>query len=236
MLLSRLPGGEPEIFASIQGEGPTCGVPSVFVRLAGCDLRCHWCDTRYTWDWSRYDPRTETVQVEVPEVARRVGELRSGGVRNVVLTGGEPLLQPDALAELAARLRSEGMRIEVETNGVHAPSARLAACIDQWNVSPKLASSGNGSEREVARALAWFARQTNAYFKIVVVAPADVEEAVALVSRYRVPAERTLLMPEGTDVATLAERSRWLAVRCRETGLRLGARLHVLLWGAARGR
>lgn len=237
MRLSRLPGGEPEVFASVQGEGVTCGLPSVFVRLAFCNLACSWCDSRFTWDWSRHDPRTETAPLEPEEVASRVAVAAGGAVRNVVLTGGEPMLQASPLTELAARLKRDGFRLEVETNGTVRPPPELAAAIDQWNVSPKLASSDNpADEREVPEALEWFGRASEAYWKFVVVGPEDLREIERLLGRYGVPAERVVLMPEGVDTETLASRSRWLAEACRERGYRLGARLHIQLWGTARGR
>ncbi|MBI4492784.1 MAG: 7-carboxy-7-deazaguanine synthase QueE [Chloroflexi bacterium] len=232
--LSRLPSGEPEIFASIQGEGATAGVPSVFVRLSLCNLRCSFCDTRTTWDWDRYDPKQEIITIDAADIVHRVEQ---AGPRNVVITGGEPLLQQRELAGLASELKARGMRIEVETNGTVKPEAPLAALIDQWNVSPKLAHSGNSPERrEVPAALQWFAAQPSASFKFVVVGPGDLEEVETLVARYGVPTERVLLMPEGTDTATLVQRSRWLAERCVQTGFRYGPRLHVFLWGDERGR
>src|SRR5688500_7935528 len=115
--LSRMPCGEPEIFASIQGEGASAGMPSVFVRLSLCNLACSWCDTAYTWDWERYDPKVEIVERGVAEVLARVEALAGDAIRNVVLTGGEPLQQQGPLAALAAALKARGFRLEVETNG-----------------------------------------------------------------------------------------------------------------------
>lgn len=236
MLLSQLPGKTPEIFSTVQGEGPSIGEPAVFVRLSGCNLKCGFCDTPYTWDWTRYEQKAESLELDVEEIATRVLAMRAGA-RTVVLTGGEPLLQQRELAELAARLRAEGLRIEVETNGTIVPDQALAKSIEQWNVSPKLAASGNlPLVREKTDALAWFAAESKAFFKIVVATPADVEEAAALVGRHHVPAERVILMPEGTNAGTIVERSRWLAPEAVARGFRLGSRLHVLLWGDTRGR
>src|SRR5262245_3474404 len=135
MLLSRMHTGKPEIFATVQGEGTTAGVPSVFVRLAECNLRCSWCDTKYTWDWNTYDRMRETIALAIDEIAARVLEIAGPGIRNAIFTGGEPLLQQDELAVLATRLRQDGFRIEVETNATIMPSEALAACVDQWNAS-----------------------------------------------------------------------------------------------------
>jgi 7-carboxy-7-deazaguanine synthase len=240
LLLSRLPSGDPEIFATIQGEGSTAGVPSVFIRLAECNLRCSWCDTKYTWDWSQYDRKEQTVELDVEAVVawtQRVVAAAGGGARSAVLTGGEPLVQQDELAELAGRLRREGFRIEVETNGTVAPSEALARAVDQWNVSPKLATSGNAERaRRRGAALAWFGRCAGAQFKFVMTADADLEEVEALVAAFEIPKARVILSPEGTDPQTLSDRSRSLAAGCTKNGYRLGTRLHVFLWGSERGR
>lgn len=234
IVLSRLPTSEPEIFASLQGEGASLGLPSVFVRLSGCNLRCSWCDTAYTWDWEYYNPRDECIQIDVTAVRDRV---RSHGIRNVVVTGGEPLLQQHQLVDLCTGLKQEGRRIEVETNGTVLPNPELAALIDQWNVSPKLANSGNPVDRrESNEALTFFAGHANAFFKFVIVESADLEEVEELVLRYTVANDRVLLMPEGRTAAALYERSVWLAAECQERGYRFTTRLHVLLWGDKRGR
>ena len=232
--LSRLPDGEPEVFVSIQGEGVSAGLPSVFVRLALCNLRCTWCDTRYTWDWAHYNPKEEIISMDAREVARRV---LGSGVANAVITGGEPLLQQHDLEDLGDLLKLSHVRIEVETNGTIVPTDGLAQMVDQWNVSPKLENSGNDpDQRHVPAALAWFAARSNAYFKFVVCQPGDVDEVTAIVGRYGVPAGRVLLMPEGTDAGTIARRSGWLVERCLSTGYRFTPRLHILLWGDQRGR
>jgi 7-carboxy-7-deazaguanine synthase len=232
--LSRMPSGEPEIFASIQGEGASAGLPSIFVRLSLCNLRCTWCDTAYTWDWERYDPKVEIVSLNAEEIVTRIVALET---RNVVITGGEPLLQQGELVPLVTALKSRGYRLEVETNGTTVPEPVLASCIDQWNVSPKLANSGNSEEkRAVPPTLAWFASQPNAYFKLVVAEISDLAEVDALVGRYGVPSSRVLLMAEGRSPAIQLERSRWLVAGCQERGYRYTPRLHVLLWGDERGR
>jgi len=220
-----------EVFTSIQGEGVTAGVPSTFVRLATCNLQCTWCDTKYTWDWTRFDPKKEITLVEDDVLLAQIE------AQNVVVTGGEPLLQQGALVPFCESLVARACRIEVETNGTLVPLDALAAVVAQWNVSPKLGSSGNGlAARERPDALAWFSRAPNAWFKLVVDEPSALAEVDDFVTRHAVPRERVLLMPEGTTAATLAARSTWLVDACRERGFRFATRLHVILWGDERGR
>ena len=232
--LARLPSGEPEIFASVQGEGVSAGRPSTFVRLSLCNLACTWCDTKYTWDWAHYDSRVEIANTPAAEIVGRVIAL---GVENVVLTGGEPLMQQDALLDVAEALTSAGHRIEVETNGTFKPQPLLRRQVAQWNVSPKLANSGNTTRGRLVEApLRWFAQSENAWFKFVVDAPADLDEVEALVDAYEVPRRRVILMPQGASVYALHKRSAWLVDACTRRGYRFSTRIHILLWGAERGR
>ena len=232
--LSRLPTGEPEVFVSIQGEGVTMGVPSVFIRLSLCNLKCSWCDTKYTWDWAHYDPKREIIPIQSEDIVQRVTQT---GVKNVVITGGEPMQQQRELVSLVQALKCLNHRLEIETNGTIAANSALADGIDQWNVSPKLENSGNNrAEREVAESLTWFSCQPNAFFKFVITDPVDLSEVDELVARYEIPSDRVLLMPESTDIATLAQRSTWLVESCCRRGYRFTTRLHVALWGTQRGR
>ena len=231
--VSRRPGGEPEIFYSLQGEGPSVGTPSVFLRLALCNLTCTWCDTKYTWDWRHYDYRQEVVELTPAQVEETVLEY---DCRHLVITGGEPMLQQKGLASVVGPLKERGYSFEVETNGTIAPGPSLALAVDQWNVSPKLANSGNGEgRREVPQALRAFARLSNTYFKFVVAEYGDLHEVRTLVDRYGLQRERVILMPEGRNDAALAEKSRWLSQACIEEGFRFTPRLHILLWGDKRG-
>ena len=237
MLLSRMSSGAPEIFATVQGEGLTSGLPSVFIRTAECNLKCTWCDTRYTWDWATHDRGAHTTELAPGDIAARAAAIAGPAVRNAVVTGGEPLLQQDELTSLLGSLRAAGFTIEIETNGTVQPAAAVAALVGQWNVSPKLASSGNPLRaRHRPAALEWFAGRPAATFKFVVVGPEDLSEVTEVVTALGVPPRRVVLMPEGVDTTALLERSRWLADECRARGYRLGTRLHVLLWGSERGR
>ncbi len=232
--VSRQPSGEPEIFRSIQGEGVTAGTPTAFLRLAVCNLSCTWCDTKYTWDWDSYDRSKEVVSMARDEVAQRVLAFK---VPHLVITGGEPMLQQAELAPLAESLSERGYFNEVETNGTVPPSSEMVAVISQWNVSPKTTSSGNDQgRREIPLALEAFRELNNAFFKFVIVEPPDVEEVRELVDRYRLSAERVLLMPEGVTSDTVQDRGRWVAEACVQYGFRFSTRLHIMLWGDERGR
>jgi len=232
--LARQQTGEPEIFTSIQGEGASIGRPSTFVRLSLCNLACSWCDTRYTWDWSHFDPKVEIISMLSSEVVERVSAL---GVENVVFSGGEPLVQQHELGNVAIRLARAGHRIEVETNGTYIPTPSLQRSVSQWNVSPKLGNSGNAPFRRLPDApLQWFAQCPSAWFKFVVDGPEDLAEIEEITTRYAIPSRSVMLMPQGTTADSLNRRSAWLADACSRLGYGFSPRLHILLWGDVRGR
>jgi organic radical activating enzyme len=211
-----------EVFASLQGEGPSAGVPSVFVRLQGCGVGCVWCDTKYSWDSRR--GRAVTLDVLLAEV-------KAAGPQNVVVTGGEPLESP-AFAPLIDGLKGLGLRVEVETAGTEVPPA---VDVDQWNVSLKLAHSGVPEPRRLRpEAIARF-RDLGAWFKFVVGEERDVDEVRSLQARYGLPSERIVLMPLGMrreeQVAMMPVVVEW----CRRHGFRFSPRLHILIWGPKRG-
>ena len=198
-----------------------------------CNLVCTWCDTKYTWDCAHYDYKAEVMELPLAQATERIRGFRCP---HLVVTGGEPLLQQNALEPLVHSLKEDDFYIEVETNGTIAPSPQLGRDVDQWNVSPKLAISGNAPDRrEVPQVLEAFSLLPGAYFKFVVVEEGDLEEVRGLVQTHSLPRERVLLMPEGQTVDDLEERGRWLSQLCIEEGLRYTPRLHIHLWGDRRG-
>lgn len=242
--------GRPEIFFSIQGEGKSIGVPSVFVRTSLCNLHCIWCDTDYTWNWigtpfphvndakpgyHKFDKKKWIARCEISTVADIV---ETFPCKNVILTGGEPMLQQPALTALmhALRSRSADYRFEVETNGTLVPTAEFDAAVDQYNVSPKLENSGNTRRlREKPAALRFFAQSPKANFKFVIAEKNDLDEVLALLITYAIPPEKVWLMPEGTSARVLARRRKWLVEICKTHGFRYSDRLHVQIWGAKKG-
>ncbi|MGX7951824.1 7-carboxy-7-deazaguanine synthase QueE [Tsuneonella sp. HG249] len=241
LILATDDSGGPEIFASLQGEGPSAGQPCAFIRLSRCNLACVWCDTAYTWrfegdnrphrDGVAFDRLANQVSLSALEAARTIDRLPP---RRLVVTGGEPLLQAGPLAELAALLPEH--TIEVETNGTVEPSARFDAYVEQYTVSPKLAHSGNPASLALPpERLRQWAAEPRAFFKFVIAAPGDVTQILALQAGFGIAPGRIYLMPEGTDSAILRMREQWLAPLCVEHGFRLSDRLHIHLYGDTRG-
>ncbi|WP_247731076.1 7-carboxy-7-deazaguanine synthase QueE [Halovivax limisalsi] len=247
-----------ELFYSLQGEGRLAGVPSVFVRTSGCNLRCWFCDSYHTsWeptgDWRSVDAILE--------------DIASHDADHVVLTGGEPLLH-DAAVPLLERLDDCGYHVTVETNG----TIYRDAPIDLASVSPKLASSTPTPDRPPAgtddaerdddadpdavepwtdrheerrinlEALADLIDSYDAQLKFVVTGEADLPEITALLDRLRsrtdtpIPNSDVLLMPEGTTREQLDERRNAVAELAMDRGFRYTPRLHVDLWDDAAGR
>jgi 7-carboxy-7-deazaguanine synthase len=224
-----------ELFYSIQGEGKLMGVPSAFVRVSGCNLRCVWCDTPYA-SWN-----PEGQEMSVDRILGRVGEF---GARHVVVTGGEPLIMPD-IEPLCEALAAAEYHITVETAATVFKPLRL----DLASLSPKLANS-TPLYREGGRlARMHEQRRLNVpviqsfidtaplfQLKFVVADPADlreIQQVLGELRRWR--PEDVLLMPEGTDAATLASRAAWLTEMCKQHGYRYCPRLHIELYGNRRG-
>lgn len=222
---------------TMQGEGRNVGQAAYFLRLAGCPLTCTWCDTPYSWDPERIDPARAPVAVDCHRVLADLrAQTADSVVRRLVITGGEPLLQRDALRPLAAALHEDGWTLEVETAGTLGPG-NLAEVIDQFTVSPKLANSGVALRSRIRpTVLREFAALPGTVFKFVVAALGDLEEVAQIVDLADVTPERVFVMAEGTDADTVLRRSRDLADDVFARGWSLTPRWHTLLWGDARGR
>jgi 7-carboxy-7-deazaguanine synthase len=225
-----------EIFYSLQGEGDLTGVPSVFVRTSGCNLRCNWCDTPYA-SW-----HPEGTMMSVEEI---LAEVQKHPAKHVVLTGGEPMIAP-GIRELAFQLQDGGYHITIETAGTIAP--RGIAC-DLASVSPKLAHSAPDSRlddawRKKHEELRWqpdivaeWIAAGNFQLKFVVGSEEDIAEIETMLRETlcAVPPSKVLLMPEGTTIERLRERAAWLSEVCKAKGFRYAHRLHVELYGNQRG-
>ena len=218
-----------ELFYSLQGEGGLVGMPSVFVRTSGCNLRCSWCDTPYT-SW-----QPEGTEWAIEQI---VDEVKAYPARHAVVTGGEPMIAPE-IVPLTQRLRAAGLHITIETAGtVFEP----VAC-DLMSISPKLSNSTPEgpfrAQHERLRTqpgvLAQLMGRYDYQLKFVVERPDDVEEVRLLAASLEAERSRVFLMPEGTEREVLRERAVWLAEICKEEGFRFSPRLHVELYGNRRG-
>jgi 7-carboxy-7-deazaguanine synthase len=219
-----------EIFHSVQGEGMLVGVPSVFVRTSGCNLRCTWCDTPYTsWQPEGQERSLDSI----------IDEVNSYGASHVVVTGGEPMIAP-GIEELTHRLTQH---ITIETAGTMDAHVRC----DLMSISPKLANStpytrDNGRWADQHERLRYqpeiLRRLIQLYpyqLKFVITDPGDLKQVNAIVSDIGASRSRVVLMAEGVEASILAERGRWLADIAKEEGFRMTPRLHIELWGNRRG-
>lgn len=231
-----------ETFTSLQGEGKLTGVPSWFVRLSGCNLRCTWCDTPY----ASWNPEGASRTIE--DLA---DEARSSGVGHAVVTGGEPMIFKE-LPALCAQLRAQGMHITIETAGTVYPDEWADLACDLISISPKLASSapaqgdprdplGVWRERHEERRINIpVLRRLSSSFadrqlKFVVTAPTDLAEIEDLLARIgSISPGDVMLMPEGVRPPAPGATD-WVVGACIERGWRYCRRLHIDLFGNTRG-
>lgn len=226
-----------EIFYSLQGEGELTGVPSVFVRTSGCNLRCAWCDTPY----ASWNPEGE--QRSVAEIVAAVETFLTA--RHVVITGGEPMIAKD-IRMLATGVRETGRHITIETAATVAPAG--IAC-DLASLSPKLLNSApdpleHGAWRKKHEATRWQPDVVRAWvdaypyqFKFVVARPEDVAELEHMLAALKreIPPHKVLLMPEARTLEKMRDRAAWLGELCKARGYRYAHRLHIELYGNKRG-
>ncbi len=223
-----------EIFHTLQGEGRYTGVPCIFIRTSGCNLRCSWCDTPYTsWNPEGRDMSVAAIMAETEAWS---------AVPYAVITGGEPLLQKD-LAPLVEALRERGHHTTIETAAtIFQPEVRP----DFFSLSPKLANSTPGRRHAAERALhlrnnrfeplsRYLESGIDLQFKFVLQEEEDTAEVVRLVEELSIPRRQVFLMPEGVDGEQLRARGRWVAEVCKREGFSYSGRLQIDLWGNTRG-
>ncbi len=227
-----------EIFYSVQGEGSLTGVPSVFIRTSGCNLRCDWCDTPYA-SWTPEGPEMTSSEI--------LTEVLKHPANHVVVTGGEPMVAK-GIHELISALQSLGKHVTIETAGTVSPGSVRA---DLASLSPKLANSTPSLEKagaawvqrheqtrlQPAILREWLETSADYQLKFVISSEADLHEAQAVILSIGipVPADKILLMPEGTSMETMRTRYPLLIAACLKHGYRLSPRLHIELFGNKRG-
>jgi 7-carboxy-7-deazaguanine synthase len=215
-----------EVFMSLQGEGPHIGKPAIFIRLAGCNLGCVWCDSKFA---SRNEQTFEVGHEDILNIVTKYAPCK-----HIVWTGGEPLLQALELQKTIKELKEREYFQEMETNGTISPFP-LNNLINSWNVSPKLLSSGIAYEKRIVPdAMAvWTTLIRNVTFKFAVSSPEDLHEVAAIGLRFGIPEDQIMLMPVMVDADR--EMMAWLAEICKKSGLRFSPRLHLMIWGKRRG-
>jgi len=227
-----------EIFYSLQGEGFLAGVPSVFIRLAGCPLRCKWCDTKYGWD------QTAGMHFSIEKIIQTAGQYQS---KFVVITGGEPMINPDMsvkseLPELVRKLKACEKHITIETAGIaFVPDMPC----DLMSISPKLRNSTpddpelaaihEDSRLDIA-VLAELIEHYKYQLKFVVDSQNDLQEIEQTVEEIEnVDSEKVMLMPQAVSREELLAKSPMVADLCKKSGYAFCQRLQVLLWNNEKG-
>ena len=230
------------IFATLQGEGVTAGEPSVFLRLHNCNLQCGFedkgwrCDAWYTWDKTTQEYWKESSNDSIQDTTKikkawQEKFQESDAAPRLVITGGEPLLQQDAILNLLEELSE--WHVEIETNGTLIPRDELKDC--QINCSPKLATSGNSLRaRYRPAALQKIASFPNSWFKFVVVTDTDIEEVRHIADENNLDYGRILLMSEGTDPDKLTASDARLETIARSMGSAVTARNQIFWFGNTR--
>lgn len=221
-----------ETFYSVQGEGARAGRPAYFIRYNKCNFRCSWCDSQRTW----LNKRTQTVESMMEELSQTAA-------KTVIITGGEPMLYryDEAFVAFVAYLKRLGMFIEVESDAALPAPPVLMRLVDQWNLSPKIGSSGVEMTDRYAEAIqTWVQRQkegSNIWYKFVVRDTQDMQAVLQFVGRFEITdGDRIFLMPEGNSIAEQMDHMSYVAERCLVHGFSFAPRTHVLIWGGEEAR
>lgn len=233
-----------EVFGvTFQGEGKNIGMPCFFLRLSGCNQACVWCDTPYTWDWTgkngkKYDLKTESHSMTPLDIINQLSDLMPVYATphnfNLVISGGEPMLQQKNLIPLIDKLHEMGWWIEIETAGSIAPIEGFEP--DQFTVSLKLQNSGNPiGLRYNPNAINAFVDNKKSVFKFVVSDIGDFDEINSLVIGHLIDEKLVYIMPEGINKDTIEIHSQKVAEMTIERGYNLTTRLQILLYGNRRG-
>jgi organic radical activating enzyme len=224
------------------------GTSSIFLRLSTCNLKCSWCDTKYTWDWDNYDITKEIKEYSIEEIVEKIHSFFN--INHIVITGGEPLLQQDKLVLLLTLLKENrkqeedipnSYHVEIETNGTIVPLKEIIRLVDQWNISPKTSNSGNEKqgidlERYYKKSLPFYKDLKNAFFKFVIDKFDDIKEIDQLIQKYHLPKEQIILMPQAITKEQLLEKTHWVQEYAQTKDFTFSSRLQVLLWNNQRGK
>lgn len=208
-----------EIFYSIQAEAKGVGEPAVFVRLAKCNLNCDWCDSKYTL----------TEEYREIDVEKIVEQIKEHNCKNVVITGGEPLLQIGPLSYLVSLLSYGRYEITIETNGTIEPNEILLDRVQQWNISPKFGHLNYSVLKRFNDA------SENIIFKFVIENEGQVKEIQSIQEVIDIPDEYIYLMPCAKTRAGYLANAGTLIEFCKKYGYNFSPREHIVIWDNKRG-
>lgn len=228
-----------ELFQSIQGEGPTAGTPSFFIRLTGCNLHCWFCDSKHA---------SEGAEGTAINVQHLLDYLTKSGVKNVVWTGGEPLLQAPVIYPIAKKIKESRIRQEIETNGTVSPFP-VQNLIQQFNVSIKLSNARISANQRLNDSVIKNYATTmhdQCWFKFVIGSKQDAEEALAVCQAYGLCPDRVYFMPmteilsvDGSnrfDIRTYHETCRMVSEFAIRANVRYSPRLQYDLYEGGKGK
>ncbi|MBU1200764.1 7-carboxy-7-deazaguanine synthase QueE [Patescibacteria group bacterium] len=231
------------IFATLQGEGVTAGLPAVFLRLHNCNLSCGkptgWkCDTWYTWDkdtaeyWQEpYDLGYKDAVSEISRAWKEKFNKDKKASKRLVITGGEPLLQQKKIVKLLNLL--PGTNVEIETNGTIKPIKELSNC--QFNCSPKLKNSGNKTTRRYKPEVIKFINTLpNSWFKFVVTNQTDLHEIDQIIDECSLTKQKIIIMPEGLTAKIVSKHAQTVTHEIKERGWKLSMRNQLVWYGQER--
>ncbi len=210
-----------EIFHSIQGEGPTAGTPSVFVRFQGCQLRCSWCDTS-----GSLDPNDQHEELSLADIFTRIKHFPC---KRVVLTGGEPTFQMRTFRMLIDLLHSRGYAIEVETNGIKPIPNKTLEKIQQVTVGLKLDNTGTVfGTKWYKRIVDHYNRWPQVTYKLVASTSDDVRFVDEfLIKTEMIPPEKIVLMPLGSTSEEIEQNGKDLVQWALLKNLRITTRMQI---------
>ena len=234
-----------EVFYSIQGEGKTVGIPSVFVRLGGCNLMCGGMGTQFDGELHNgAEWRCDTVEVWMNATAKEVQDvlpedciqaIKNGA--HIILTGGEPTMQQAGLEEFIRYVKhniNPNAYFEVETNGTVMPTVFMFEQIHLWNCSPKLTNSGMDTSMTYKPDVIQALNRKNTIFKFVVNSEKDWKEIQELYL-HNVDREKVYLMPSGENQELLNQNKLNVVELAKENYLNFTTRLHIEIWDKKTG-
>lgn len=217
-------------YFAIQGEGKNIGKPLIIVRLSGCNLRCTWCDSKYTWD-----EKDSSLSFEIDEFIKYLQKFNTKNITHILFTGGEPTLQKEALIPLLNNLKSH-YTFEIETNGTLKVNSNFIDLFSLYNVSLKLENANNQDLKSVNdKSILELIKHQNVIFKFVIGSKSDIQNVKEIQNKYKISANKIYLMPEGITEKEIQEKSKMIIPYCLDLHYNFTTRLHILVYGNKRG-